>query len=346
MTAMERALAAMAHREPDRVPLFLLTTLHGARELGLGLREYFSSARHVIEGQLRLLARYRGDCVTPSCGAVAEAEAFGAEAIYRDDGPPNAGPPPLRPEDVEWLTPPRVQECPSLVRGLEVIRGLAERVKGAVPIMGSVISPFSLPIMQLGFERYLQLLHDQPSRFARLMAVNEVFCVEWANAQLAAGATAVGYADPMSSTTIIPRPLYLRTGHLVARETLPRIRGAVAIHLASGRGLALAPDLIATGAAAVGVSALEDLADWKSAVRGRMTVVGNLNGLEMRRWTAEQAEAAVKRAIAGAGRGGGFVLSDNHGEIPWQVPDAVLLAIRDAVDRWGRYPLAWVGETA
>jgi uroporphyrinogen decarboxylase len=343
MTSMERALAAMSNREPDQVPLLLLTTLHGARELGLGLREYFSSAANVVEGQLRLLAKYRGDCLDPSCGAVVDASAFGTETIFRDDGPPGAGQPPLRPEDVDRLTPPRVKDCPALVRGLEIIRGLAERVRGTVPILGSVIAPFSLPILQLGFEPYLDLLHDQPARFTRLMAVNHVFCVEWANAQLAAGATAIGYADPMSSTTIVPRALYQRTGKRVARETLAGIRGGVAIHLASGRGLALAEDLLDSGAAAVGVSALEDLAAWKAALRGRAAIVGNLNGLTMRRWSAAQAEAEVKRAIAGAGRGGGFLLSDNHGEIPWQVPDDVLLAIRDAVDRWGRYPLDWVG---
>jgi len=92
----------------------------------------------------------------------------------------------------------------------------------------------------------------------------------------------------------------------------------------------------------MGVSALEDLAELKAAAQGKLTLLGNLNGIEMRRWTAEQAEAEVKRAIAKAGRGGGFILSDNHGEIPWQVPDEVLLAIGDAVERWGRYPLDWI----
>jgi uroporphyrinogen decarboxylase len=344
MTALERALATLGGREPDRVPLFLLTTMHGALELGLGLREYFTSAASVVEGQLRLLARYRGDCVVATCGVAVEAEAFGAEVVFRDDGPPNAGAPPLRPEDLDSLAPPRVQDCPSLVRVLEIVRGLAARVGAEVPILGVAVSPFSLPIMQLGFERYLQVLHDEPGRFSRLMAVNQLFCVEWANAQLAAGATAVACFDPMSSTTIVPRSVYLRSGHLVARDTLARIDGPVAIHLASGRGLALAPDLVAAGAAAIGVSALEDLGDWKAAVCGRATIIGNLDGLEMRRWTAAQAEAEVKRAIALGGPGGRFVLSDNHGEIPLQVPPEVLLAIRDAVDRWGRYPLDWTRE--
>jgi len=64
----------------------------------------------------------------------------------------------------------------------------------------------------------------------------------------------------------------------------------------------------------------------------------------MRRWTAKQAETEVKRVIARAGQGGGLILSDNHGEIPWQVPDDVLLAIGDAVEHWGRYPLEWIAN--
>ncbi len=66
----------------------------------------------------------------------------------------------------------------------------------------------------------------------------------------------------------------------------------------------------------------------------------------MRRWTAADAERAVKRAIALAGPGGGFILGDNHGEIPLQVPDETLLAMRQAVDRWGQYPLDWIKDWA
>jgi len=342
-TPMQRVLTTMSHREPDQVPLFLLTTMHGAKELGLTIRDYYSRAEHVIEGQMRLLNKYRSDCVYAFCYASIEMEAFGGATIFIDDGPPNAAGPVIgRSEDIDRLEPPRVAEAAGLARGLEIVRGLKERVGDTVPIVGSAVAPFSLPIMQMGFGPYLELIYQQPERFARLMAVNQAFCVEWANAQLAAGATAIGYADPMSSTTNIPRELYLRTGYRVATETLRRIDGPTAIHLASGRGLGIADDLAATGAAAVGVSTLEDLADWKAAVQGRLTLIGNLNGVAMRRWTAAQAEEEVKRAIARAGRGGGFIVADNHGEIPWQVPDDVLLAIRDAVDRWGRYPLDWV----
>jgi uroporphyrinogen decarboxylase len=49
---MERVLTALSHKEPDRVPLFLTLTLHGAKELGLSIKEYFAKAEHVVKGSL------------------------------------------------------------------------------------------------------------------------------------------------------------------------------------------------------------------------------------------------------------------------------------------------------
>lgn len=345
MNAMERTLTALGHREPDRVPLFLLTTLHGAREVGLSIEDYFSQSGNVVEGQMRLLQKYRGDCLYPFYYAALEIEAWGGNTLFSPDGPPLCGAPIVRRvQDIDALQPPQVTEAPGLLRVLTTIRELKQRVGATVPIIGVAISPFSLPVMQMGFDRYIELMHEQPVAFERLMQVNEAFTVAWANAQLAAGATAICYFDPLSSTTNIPRELYLKSGQQVARRTLARIQGPTATHLASGRCLPILGDIADTGTAVVGVSALEDLGTLKQRAAGRVALLGNLNGVEMRRWTPEQVVYQVKRAIAKAGRGGGFLLGDNHGEIPWQVSEEVLLAVGEAVARWGRYPLDWVED--
>lgn len=96
----------------------------------------------------------------------------------------------------------------------------------------------------------------------------------------------------------------------------------------------------------MGVSSLEDLAALKKAFHQKMTLVGNLNGIDLPNWTPQMTEAAVKDALAKAGPGGGFILSDNHGEIPFQVPDDVLMAISESVRKWGVYPLTWVKDYA
>ncbi|MBI4296225.1 MAG: uroporphyrinogen decarboxylase family protein [Chloroflexi bacterium] len=344
ITSIERVMTAIGQKEPDRIPWFLFPTMHGAKELGLSIKEYFSRAENVVEGQLRLRAKYHHDCACSFFYGPVDVEAWGGEVIFREDGPPNSGMPFIRKsEDIKRLEPPKVKETACLTKVLKATQLLKEAVTDA-PIIGVVMSPFSVPVMQMGFDRYIELIYEQPDLFAHLMKVNEEFCVDWANAQLEAGATAICYFDPVASPTIVPREVYLKTGFQVAKRTLSRIKGPTATHLASGICLPVVDDVANTGTLLIGVSARESLSEIKRACRGKLTIVGNLNGIEMRRWTAQQAEAEVKKAIARAGAGGGFILSDNHGEIPWQVPDDVLMAISEAVQKWGRYPLDWVED--
>lgn len=340
MTPMQRLLTTLGQREPDRVPLFLPLTMHGAPELGLDLRTYFSRAENLVNGQLRMLRRYGGDCLYGFFHAALEHEAWGGETIYRDDGPPNAGAPVItRDAQIDTLQPPRVADAKVLHRALEAQRLLKAAVGDTVPIIGVVMSPFSLPVMQMGFDRYLLLMHEQPERHARLMRANEAFCIEWGNAQLAAGATAICYFDPLASSTITAPEVYRRAGKPSAQRVLAALKGPAATGLASGRCLPVLGDLVDTGTVALGVSTLENLAELKAAAAGRVSLMGNLNAIEMRRWTPQQAETEVRRAIARGAPGGGFVLTDNHGEIPLQVPPATLEVIAGATREWGRYPL-------
>ena len=341
MTPLTRTLTALSHKEPDRVPLFLLLTLHGAPELGLPIQQYFSKGQYVAEGQLRLQRKFGHDCLYAFFYAAVELEAWGGEAIFRDDGPPNAGPPVVRRrQDILSLVPPTIEGSPSLHKVLDAIRLLKVEARGEIPIIGVVMSPYSIPVMQMGFGPYLELLYEDRPLFDRLMQVNEDFCVQWANAQLAAGATAICYFDPVSSPSITPRELCVTTGFAVARRTLARIKGPVATHYASGRSLTVLDLTASTGTAAVGVSALENLAELKADARGKVSLIGNLNGIQMVRWTAQDAAIKVQDAIAKAAPGGGFILSDNHGEIPLQVPEETLHAIAEATRTFGQYPIA------
>jgi uroporphyrinogen decarboxylase len=343
MTSMQRIMTTIGQQEPDRVPFLLPAGLHGAKHLGLSLKEYFSQPKNVAEGQIYVYKRYRQDGVMGFYYGPIEVEGWGGEVIFADDGPPNSGMPMVRKlEDINSLVPPHVQDCPCLQKVLETIRQIKDKVTDEAPIFGVVMSPFSFPVMQMGFDKYIELLYEQPQYFNHLMQINEEFCVEWANAQIKAGCTAIVYFDPVSSSTIIPPEMYRSSGFTVARRTLPRIQGPTITHMASGRCLPILDEITRTGTAVLGFSVLENPADLKTASARRLTLLGNLNAIEMRRWTAQDAEQMVKTCIAAGARGGGFILSDNHGEIPFQVPDEVLMAISEAVHRWGNYPLDWV----
>jgi uroporphyrinogen decarboxylase len=339
LTSLQRVLITLQHREPDRVPLFLLLTMHGAKELGLTLTEYFSRSEHVVEGQLRLRRKYGHDCYCPFSHAAAEIEAWGGEVVAHDDGPTTAGEP-LIPDlaRVVSLRPPPVAGNVVLERTLQAIGELKRRTRD-VPILGVVMSPASLAVMQLGFEAYLTHFHERPDLLQRLTSINEDFCISWANAQLHAGATAICYFDPLSSPIIHNADAFNLCGYQAMRHVVRQIDGPTAVHFASGRCAEILAHVAATGASIVGVGWKEDLGLIKELAAGRLTILGNLNGVAMRRWSTEEAVREVTNALRAAAPGGGFLLSDSHGEIPLQVPDEILHTIAETAREAGRYPI-------
>jgi len=343
MNSMQRVLTTLSFKEPDRVPLFLLLTTHGARELGMSIKDYFADPEAVAEGQWRMRQRYGHDCLYAFTYAALETEAWGGKVDFREDGPPNASSLLVAHlQEIDHLKAPSIKGSPCLIRSLKAIRLMKSRAKVEVPIIGVVMSPFSVPVMQLGFAAYLDLIHDDKKRFWKLMEYNQDFCVRWANAQLEAGAAAICYFDPVSSTDMIPLELYRETGFVVAKKTIAGIKGPTATHLASGKTLRLVELLAETKTDIVGISTFDDLTALRSASYGKLSLLGNLNSISMRHWTKATAEKEVKNALRLGAPGGGFILSDNHGEIHYSVPESVLESIAEAARTWGRYPLDWL----
>jgi uroporphyrinogen decarboxylase len=253
LSSLDRVLTTLSFKEPDRVPFFLLLTLHGAKELGLSIQDYFSKAENVAKGQLQMREKYGHDCLYPFFYAPIEVEAFGAEVIFVEDGPPNSGTPLIQdPEEILALEPPDIEHSKCLLKVLKAISLIKEDVGDEAPIIGVAMSPYSLPVMQMGFERYIEIIYERPDLFSRLMEINRHFCISWSNAQLKAGATAICYFDPVSSSGITPPELYLKTGFRVAKETLSQIQGPTATHFASERCLPIVKDVARTGTAIVG----------------------------------------------------------------------------------------------
>lgn len=339
MTSMQRVLTTIGQKEPDRVPYFLLLSLHGAKELNISIEEYFSDARNVYEGQIKLREKYGHDCYYSFFYAPIEVEVFGVDVIYSKDGPPNAGAPFLTKDTIPHLKAPVVEGSKVLSKVIEATALLKEVAKDEVPIIGVAVSPFSLPVMQMGFDNYIELIYNDRELFWSLMEVNIKFCVDYSNAQLKAGATAITYFDPISSTSMIPKEIYLETGFEVAKRTISQIKGATATHFASGNCLPLMPYLSETGTAVVGVSVFEDLEELKVEADKKLTLLGNLNAIEMRNWSTKQTKEHVKDVIQKAAKGGGYILAENHGEMPWDIKEETLLAIKEAVREYGTYPI-------
>ncbi|CUU45945.1 uroporphyrinogen decarboxylase family protein [Clostridium beijerinckii] len=341
-TSMERVLTTMSKHEPDKVPLFLMCTHYCAKFLEMQIKNYFSKPENVAKGQMILLKKFNNDCLNPFYSAAHEYAAFGSEVIFDEAGAPNAGEPIIKNfDDILKLQLPDVKNSKILRSCLETISILKKEVGMSVPIAGGVLSPFSLPILQMGFDKYIELIYEKPELLNHLIKINERFCTEWANMQLRAGATFISYIDSMSVSSVIPKSIYLKTGFPSAKRTIPTIKSDVAIATSSASSASILEEILEAGIKAILVSHSDDLAEIKKKVDQRATLLGNLNGIEMCRWTRSDAEYNVREAIRKAGAGGGFILCDSLGDIPYQVSEDILYEISESVNKWGRYPLNW-----
>lgn len=340
ITSSERVFKSLKFEEPDKVPLFLLFSYYGAKVLKTSIKDYFLNPDNIVEAQLKLHKKYKTDCLYAFFYASIETEAFGGETIFVEDGPPNSGRPVIsKTQDIFTLKVPEIDEHANLTRVLDTIKKLKNEVNDNVPIIGVVMSPFSLPVMQLGFDNYLNILVEQKLLFEKLIDINTQFCINWANAQLNAGATAICYFDPVSSPDIVESARYRNTGFKIAKNVISKIQGPTATHFASSSCSEIIDDITQTGTYITSAGTFENISEVKKKCYKRLTVLGNLNGIEMCRWDAEQTERNVENLILKAGQGGGFILAESHGEIPYYVSEKTLETITNTVDKCGRYPI-------
>ena len=151
--------------------------------------------------------------------------------------------------------------------------------------------------------------------------------------------TKISFFDPLSSLGMVPPETYFKTGFQVAKQTISMIKGPVITRFATGQILDFINDIAETGTIIAGAGALEDIGIIKSECKGKFTLLGNMNGNEMPGWDHKKTLQTVKEIIRKASPGGGFILSDDHGEIPFHVSDETLMTISEAVQTYGYYPI-------
>src|SRR6056297_3471119 len=170
MNSFDRVMCSLSFKEPDRVPLCLLLSVYGAKEMQVSVKDYFSKWENIVKMQLKMKKKYNNDCIYTFFYAAIEIEAMGGEVIFLPAGPPNSGEPIIKSNiDIEKFEIPDVKKNIHLSRVLKATKELKSKVGNEVPIVGVVMSPFSLPVMQMGFERYLNLLYFESNHFDMLM---------------------------------------------------------------------------------------------------------------------------------------------------------------------------------
>jgi uroporphyrinogen decarboxylase len=307
---MERLRAVAGDGDADRIPVFCNLLDQGARELGLPLREYYSSGEHVAEAQLRMRDKWGYDCLWSLFYVAREAEVLGCrEVVWAEDGPPSVGDLVIRDlADVARPEVPDVGGHPLLEEPLRCVRLLRAEAQGRYPVCAYLTASMTLPAILMGMEKWIELLMDGPAevRDELLEKCSEFFRRE-AAAYRAAGADVLLYSDPFGSLQIVPERVFEELSLPWMRRDLSDGVGGIVYYCGGARMNAVLERVLrATGIGTYYLSPFDDIAEAKTILAGRAVAAGVINDIRLIDWEPDEVVTEVRRILDEGMPGGRF----------------------------------------
>ncbi|NQU44383.1 uroporphyrinogen decarboxylase family protein [bacterium] len=328
MNRLDRCMKVLRRETPDRTPVFPLLMFFAADRAGLSYREFASNGEALANAQLALVERFPLDAITVCSDAFRITADLGAEMAFPEDKPPYA----LKHlvssrEDLERLGRPDPTTAGSrMADRVDAARRLAESAGRECLTLGWTDLPFAEACSACGVSEFLLMLMTEPDLAREILDFLTPLVIDFALAQLEAGAPMIGAGDAAAS---------LLSSDLYAQFALPfEKRVARAIHEAGGMmklhicgdTRALLPGMVESGADLINVDHLVplDLARDACGIAGT-AFKGNLNPVaDLMQATPEHVRERARECVRVAG-GTPYMLSAGC-EIPAATPDEVFEA--------------------
>ena len=334
MNSLERVQRRLAGEPVDRPPNFNIFMTFAARRIGHPLEDYYQNYCVLADANQAMVEEFEVDLLQAISDPYREACDLGAEVEFPTDGLPILQRPLLAdPQDLASLQIPDPGIGPRMRDRLEAIRVMRERNEGVIPVMGWVEGALALASVLRGVSTLLVDLVDRPEWAEELLE----FCVEleidFARAQLEAGADIIGLGDAIASQ--VSPEMYRRYALPYERRVFASIHAAGArtrLHIC-GDTTNILPDMVTSGADIID---LDWMVDWSEASRtfgDRVSFCGNADPVAV---MLQGTPAQVRQStLAGLRQGGPRCFSAAGCEIPPGTPPENLHAHAEALRQWG-----------
>jgi uroporphyrinogen decarboxylase len=255
MTPLERCLAVLDRKIPDRVPVVPQSFLFALETSGFTMADANRNAKLMAQAHIICQQKYGYDGCVVDFDDASLAEACGASVIYRENEPAvvDERKPLLRElQAVEDLEVPDPGKSPRLQHWLETTKILVHAIGDHVFIMGRADQgPFSLACLLRGMQQFMMdLVTEEPDMIRKVIEYCRKACTRFAKAQQEAGAHATSIGDALAGPNLISPKMYRMFAHEPERRVAEEIQSGgipLSIHIC-GDTRHILPDLVTTKA--------------------------------------------------------------------------------------------------
>ena len=202
MNGRERILAHLAGCPVDCLPAMPITMTLAARAIGASYLDYCTDHRVQVAGQISVADTFDIDYVSAISDPAVEATDCGAPTVFFPDDPPaNNGQSPLLGDKarLDHLAQPAIRPEGRMANRLAVIEGLKQQVGQRKLVEGWIEGPCAEAADLRGINNLMLDFYDDPAFVVRLFDYVLALEVDFAAAQVQAGADLIGIGDAAAS---------------------------------------------------------------------------------------------------------------------------------------------------
>ena len=207
MTPFERYEAVLAGESVDYPPRIPIVMRFAAEYIGSDYAAFASDHRVLVEANVRCAEDFGFDQLSCISDPYRETAGFGAKLIYHRDGVPECTAPPLANVTNYAEVPiPNPHQSERMRDRLDAIKLYRKRCGDFYSVLGWVEGPAALAGDVCDLSEFLMNLMEEPERTAELLDLCTATAIEFARAQIDAGADSIGIGDAICSQ--ISPPVY------------------------------------------------------------------------------------------------------------------------------------------
>lgn len=242
-------------------------------------------------------------------------------------------------DDLALYDPFAAEECPQFTECyVHNLEELARSIDEDYHICGFSWGPVSMAGYLRGADNLLMDMMLNPDLAKKMISKTSRFSADIQRKCIEAGATVMWMSDPTASEDMISPDYFREFDAGPIRDVVKRVKteGKIPIFLhMCGQTLHTMEQLPDIGIQCFSCDSAVDLSAAKSAVGGRMALMGNISPTQtLYEGTPEQVTEEAYRCIDEAGYNGGFILSSGC-EVPGRTADANVAAMGKAgIEYW------------
>jgi MtaA/CmuA family methyltransferase len=334
MESIERMKRRLKGEQVDRPPNFDLFMTFAARHIGQPLSKYYLNHRVLVDANFAMVDDFGVDLVQAISDPYREASDFGAEIEFPPDDLPVCRKPLLEDfKDLRKIRKPDPRVSPRMLDRIEAIRMMREKAGMGTPVMGWVEGALAEAADLRGVSATLLDAIDRPEWLQELLEVCVEVEIEFAQAQVEAGADLIGLGDAVASQ--ISPAMYRKFALPYERRIFDAVhaKGALTrLHICGNTTMILS-DLMSTGADIID---LDWMVDWRAASEkfgARVSLCGNVDPVSV--MLQADSDTVYEHVLDCLRVGGERSFSGAGCEIPDKTPAENLQAQIRAIREWG-----------